>query len=59
MGGIAGIDLARNKKIELLNKRNNELLKTKEFIFFKDRLINKKLSSQVALNMIRNHLLND
>ena len=31
----------------------------KEFIFFKDRLINKQLSSQVALNMIRIYLLNE
>ena len=29
----------------------------KEFTFFKDRLINKQLSSQVALNMIRIYLL--
>ena len=38
---------------------HNEIIINREFIFFKDRQINKKLSSQVALNMIRIHLLNE
>jgi len=38
---------------------HNDIIKNKEFTFFKDRLLNKKLSSQVALNMIRIHLLNE
>ena len=38
---------------------HNDVIISKEFTFFKDRLLNKKLSSQVALNMIRIHLLNE
>ena len=38
---------------------HNEIIINREFIFFKDRQINKKLSSQVALNMIRIHLLSE
>ena len=60
--GVAGPGGGTKKKpvgLVYITLIHNEVLKTKEFIFFKDRLINKKLSSQVALNMIRNHLLND
>ena len=59
--GVAGPGGGTKKKpvgLVYITLIHNEVLKTKEFIFFKDRLINKKLSSQVALNMIRNHLLN-
>ena len=38
---------------------HNEIIINREFIFFKDRQINKQLSSQVALNMIRIHLLSE
>ncbi len=38
---------------------HNDIIINKEFTFFKDRLINKQLSSQVALNMIRIYLLNE
>ena len=38
---------------------HNDVIISKEFTFFKDRQLNKKLSSQVALNMIRIHLLNE
>jgi len=38
---------------------HDDIIMNKEFTFFKERLLNKQLSSQVALNMIRIHLLND
>ena len=38
---------------------HDDIIINKEFTFFKDRLINKQLSSQVALNMIRIYLLNE
>ena len=38
---------------------HNDIIINKEFTFFKDRLLNKQLSSQVALNMIRIYLLNE
>ena len=38
---------------------HNDIIINKEFNFFKERLLNKQLSSQVALNMIRIHLLNE
>ena len=36
----------------------NDTVWAKEFKFFTDRKLNKQLSSQVALNMVRIHLLN-
>ena len=38
---------------------HNDTVWAKEFKFFTDRKLNKQLSSQVALNMVRIHLLND
>jgi nicotinamide-nucleotide amidase len=38
---------------------HNDTVWSKEFKFFTDRKLNKQLSSQVALNMVRIHLLND
>jgi nicotinamide-nucleotide amidase len=37
---------------------HNDTVWAKEFKFFTDRKLNKQLSSQVALNMVRIHLLN-
>jgi nicotinamide-nucleotide amidase len=37
---------------------HNDTVWAKEFKFFTERKLNKQLSSQVALNMVRIHLLN-
>jgi len=59
--GIAGPDGGTAEKpvgLVYITLIHNDTVWAKEFNFFTDRKLNKQLSSQVALNMVRIHLLN-
>ena len=59
--GIAGPDGSTAEKpvgLVYITLVHNDTVWAKEFKFFTDRKLNKQLSSQVALNMVRIHLLN-
>jgi len=60
--GIAGPDGGTAEKpvgLVYITLVHNDTVWAKEFKFFTDRKLNKKLSSQVALNMVRIYLLNE
>ena len=58
IAGPGGITAEKSVGLVYITLVHNDTVWAKEFKFFTDRKLNKQLSSQVALNMVRIHLLN-